>query len=698
MRLEIKSGLVFTNNGSLLFKALERRKNVVKTFKAVRSGIYNMDGGVGNLQSAVNDLSSRITKVETVQEEKIKTAGERLGMFLKNAGNTDRKVARMIAVNQGEFFKANPWAVPPPPPKKKSIWEKIKDGFKKVGKAIVGGIKKAAKWVADTAKKVWKKTVDFCKKHWKAIVKIVVGVVIIAGLAALSVFTGGAAAPLFAVAAKGAAIAACTSAAVTVVSGVAQGQSFGEIFDAGANSFMIGAITGAASGAAGAAAGAVTSATGSQVLGKLTEVAINTGAKMLAEGASYTIDNGTVKGFMKAKGYDILKEGGMSCLSVAGDYLKGVGKDLLGKTFSGLKDSQLFNSMKNAYQAIEKQAPTLTKVVTNAVKETAEGITISDLAQLKNPSEFAKNIGKTLIGNLASGAQSEIGNFINTDLNNITGGAVDKAKGYISDIAGTIKDSNFGKAISGAYDSVSGAFSNVKDQLGSAVNSTMDLIGKSVGSFQGQVKDIFGGITSEFKTVKGAFSGALDTISDKVGSIGSFAGKLDNIGGVINKGINAAISKGTSFISKNISGIQGNLGKVIGSAVNGFSKVALPNLNNVLGKAVGSIGSSVNKTIGSLTSGINKSIGSISTGINKSIDYIASGLNSSINSAASNIGDAVNSVSKIGNSFLNGTLSSAGKSFASVFGSVSKVSASSMTSSITQATNVVSGFLSKIRL
>ena len=65
----------------------------------------------------------------------------------------------------------------------------------------------------------------------EAIVKIVVGAVIIAGLAALSVFTGGAAAPLFAVAAKAAAVSALTSTAITVVSGAAQGKSFGEIFD-----------------------------------------------------------------------------------------------------------------------------------------------------------------------------------------------------------------------------------------------------------------------------------------------------------------------------------------------------------------------------------------------------------------------------------------------------------------------------------
>ena len=315
MRLDIKPSPLFFNKGSVFFKPLSERQNVIKTFKEVKSKIYNMDGGAGNLQEAVDKISDRIKNYDTQAFQKMETAGDRLGMFLRNANKVDLSVARMVKTNQEEFFKQYPCFIPPPPPKKKSRWEKFKEGCRKIGRAIVKGVKKAVNWVKDTAKKVWKKTVDFCKKHWKAIVKVVVGVVIIAGLAALSVFTGGAAAPLFAVAAKGAAIAACTGAAVTTVTGIAKGQSFGEIFDGAANSFLVGSITGAAGGFAGAAGGAVTSATGSQLLGQVAKIGVETTGNLLANGASYLIDNGTLKGYMDKQGYDILKAGGMSALS-----------------------------------------------------------------------------------------------------------------------------------------------------------------------------------------------------------------------------------------------------------------------------------------------------------------------------------------------------------------------------------------------
>ena len=277
-------------------------EKVIDSFKAVKSKIYNMDGGAGNLQTAVEQLDERINKVDSQRVEKVDLAMQNLGAFLHTVRMADQRAAQTISASNALFYEANPWAIPPPPPKKKSVWQRIKDAFKKAGKAIAGAFKKAVDWVVDCAKKAWTATKNFIVKHWKAIVKIVVGIVVIAGLAALSVFTGGAAAPLFLVAAKGAAIAAATGAAVTVVSGVVQGKSAGEIFDSCGDSILMGAVTGAVGGFAGAAAGAVTSATGSQLLGELTKIGVEMGGKIIATGTNYLIDNnGSLDGYWDAQ-------------------------------------------------------------------------------------------------------------------------------------------------------------------------------------------------------------------------------------------------------------------------------------------------------------------------------------------------------------------------------------------------------------
>lgn len=548
----------FIKNGVCFYGNTHHAQKVVSSFKEVKSKIYNMDGGVGKLQTAVDLIDERIKKEDEVKEEKIKTAGQRLAAFMNTAKQTDIKVAKMVASNQQKFFEANPWAIPPAPPKKKSLWQRIKDGFKKIGKAI----KKAATWVVDTAKKVWKKTKEFCKKHWKAIVKIVVGVVVIAGLAALSVFTGGAAAPLFAVAAKGAAICACTSAAVSVVSGVAQGKSFGEIFDSSADSFMIGAVTGAATGFAGAAASSVASATGSQLLGEVTKIGVETAGKFLAKGASYLIDKGSLKGFMKQEGMGILKDAGMSCLSAAGGYLKSAGKDLLGKAFGGLKESQLVNSFKKAYQFCADKAPTLTKIVTSSVKDTFSGMSVGDLVKLKNPAEFAKGIGKSFLGNLASNAAGSAGDLMKNEINDLTNGAVDKVTNFAGEVISDLKNSDFGKAVSNTYDNIKGV-----------VNT----------------------ISGEFKGIQGVYKDVIGNISGTISSAGNAFG--DTFSKITN-----SITSGSSLLGSAAKGIGGNLGQIINSAIGDYSKVAIPSVNN-LSQALSQVFKPISGALNSFASG-----------------------------------------------------------------------------------------------
>ena len=45
-------------------KAIESTGNkVASTFKAVKSRIYEMDGGVGSLQTAVDQIDERVSKI-----------------------------------------------------------------------------------------------------------------------------------------------------------------------------------------------------------------------------------------------------------------------------------------------------------------------------------------------------------------------------------------------------------------------------------------------------------------------------------------------------------------------------------------------------------------------------------------------------------------------------------------------------------
>ncbi|SFC28887.1 hypothetical protein [Ruminococcus albus] len=295
MRIELNAGGL---GGRITVGAFEddfqtmvnKSRDVISSFKAVRKKTTGMSGGVGNLQGALDSIDRRI-KTEEQKVEKMESVGKKFGEFLANATATDKRVAELVNVNKENFYSVNPWARPKVE-KKKSFW------------------KRAGEWLGDTA---FGKAV---KKHWKSIVKITVGVVVIAGLAALVAFTGGAAAPLLGLALKGAIVTAFASAAVGggaaaykyyKENGTMDGAS-GVIFDAAANGFMEGAITGAFTGAAGAVGGLAVNSGVS--VGKA--VALHMAAGGLAAGTGNVIGKsisiGLDKGTLKGSGRTLLGE------------------------------------------------------------------------------------------------------------------------------------------------------------------------------------------------------------------------------------------------------------------------------------------------------------------------------------------------------------------------------------------------------
>ena len=560
-------------------------EKVIDSFKAVKSKIYNMDGGAGNLQTAVEQLDERINKVDSQRVEKVDLAMQNLGAFLHTVRMADQRAAQTISASNALFYEANPWAIPPPPPKKKSVWQRIKDAFKKAGKAIAGAFKKAVDWVVDCAKKAWTATKNFIVKHWKAIVKIVVGIVVIAGLAALSVFTGGAAAPLFLVAAKGAAIAAATGAAVTVVSGVVQGKSAGEIFDSCGDSILMGAVTGAVGGFAGAAAGAVTSATGSQLLGELTKIGVEMGGKIIATGTNYLIDNnGSLDGYWDAHGKDILISGASAAGSAVGGELVSMGKDMLGDAMGGLTDNQFTDALKNGYNWCKEQMPTLTNMATTAAKDTFGSLSWGDLSKLSNPADFAKSLGSSLVNNVANQAMGAMGDFVTNDFNNITGGAV-------SDVIDGIKGSGFGQAVSNIAGEVSGAINDISGAINGAINDIGGAINGAIGDIGGAINGAIGDIGSNINGAIGDVGGA---IGNAIGSAGGSLGNITNqISGVI------------GGIGDYFSGVGSAFGGAVGDVIGGVAS------------SVGDIGGMINNAVGSAVSGaVSSTMPKLPTGLN----------------------------------------------------------------------------------
>ena len=121
---------------------LKKSREVTRLFKVVRSRIDEMNGGIGNLRTGYDELTSRINKTEYQRSKRIQDNGDRIVNFLNNAQKTDRAVAGKITIDNIRFGMKNPWAV------EKSLKEKVFSGLSAIGD-----------WFTD-----WSGTVRFMKK------------------------------------------------------------------------------------------------------------------------------------------------------------------------------------------------------------------------------------------------------------------------------------------------------------------------------------------------------------------------------------------------------------------------------------------------------------------------------------------------------------------------------------------------------
>lgn len=149
-------------------------EGVISSFKAVSSKIHDLNGGVGSLQGALDDISGRIRHEEEKKEAAI-TVQKKSNDFLDLAIRVDKQVASLVNKNKDEFYKTNPWLKPAvavdDTPWYEEAWnwlcdkgEKLAQGVKNFGKRVKETVHNVKTWIKDTAKKAWDFAVDLYNK------------------------------------------------------------------------------------------------------------------------------------------------------------------------------------------------------------------------------------------------------------------------------------------------------------------------------------------------------------------------------------------------------------------------------------------------------------------------------------------------------------------------------------------------------
>lgn len=194
MRIELNAGglggLAAISGFHTDFSGLiSRSKKMISAFQVVRQQSYGINGGVGNLQGAVNEIESRIS-IEENRITAIETVEKKANSFLELTIKTDIQASTQVNRSKNEFYRVNPWAKPPAPPEEKKWYQKAGEWLYNKGKDIVDGAKKVISWAGDTLKKAWGNLVEFYNEHKKIIDTILIVVGAVAAIAAV-ICTGG---------------------------------------------------------------------------------------------------------------------------------------------------------------------------------------------------------------------------------------------------------------------------------------------------------------------------------------------------------------------------------------------------------------------------------------------------------------------------------------------------------------------------
>lgn len=189
-------------------------EQMIDSFKAVKQSTCSLNGGVGALQSAVDDIERRIQIEENKRDSAIEVKNKSED-FLRLAQRIDEKVSQIVNTNKKELYSVNPWLKPVTSVEEEEPWyEKAWDWLCGKGEEIVEGVKQAWSWIGDTAKKAWDGLVDFYEEYKK----IIDSVLIVAGavLAVVAVVATGGVALVPLLGALGVSTTVATAISITV--------------------------------------------------------------------------------------------------------------------------------------------------------------------------------------------------------------------------------------------------------------------------------------------------------------------------------------------------------------------------------------------------------------------------------------------------------------------------------------------------
>ena len=256
MRIEISAsgigGSSVTEFQTDLQNYMASAESVISSFKAIKSSTCNLNGGVGALQGALDEIDQRITE-ETNVRNHAQHVQSKADSFIQLAERVDKQVAADVNKNKDELYRVNPWLRPSASVDEDHWYEKAWNWLCDKGEQIADGLKKAWDWTKDTAKKAWKWAKDFYNEH-KHLCQILIGVAAIAVAVVVTVVTGGAAVPALLAMAKAAITAGLVSAAIggsiSAVISLASGESLEVALENALNSavdgfcsgFMVGGI------------------------------------------------------------------------------------------------------------------------------------------------------------------------------------------------------------------------------------------------------------------------------------------------------------------------------------------------------------------------------------------------------------------------------------------------------------------------
>lgn len=198
MRLELNTGSRMFTGADIhdfqkdISSLISSSEEMVSRLKKINSLTYSLNGGVGVLENAIEQINYRIEeeneKIDTLKEIQTKASS-----FADLVISVDKEVGKTVAKNKEEFYKVNPWSRPPQQEEdNRSVREKVTDYIIEKTGEIKEELDRFVENAKDTLKKIVTDIGDFIQEHKREIIEIYIGTALIA----LTIGTMGGAAPV----------------------------------------------------------------------------------------------------------------------------------------------------------------------------------------------------------------------------------------------------------------------------------------------------------------------------------------------------------------------------------------------------------------------------------------------------------------------------------------------------------------------